>query len=263
LPELWLEVPALRTQNAASFMKTRSKLGLAAGAAVLLLIAVVLMLRITEWVSGHRVRPESPPPTVEATLAHPEGHPADLSKHFNGTLDRSWVPGFEAGNNLESLPRGPQELGGVVFDVQGIVQLQGQIWQKQGHRFPQRVDGIRVGRACARVHLLHANSGFADPPGTTVALLVLHYADGTEEQLSINQGEHILDWWVWNNTLPSDLNTVVAWTGENPAVAQRGKKIRLLRTSFENPKPDLRLETIDYVSAMEGGAPFLVALTTE
>lgn len=244
-------------------MRTSAKLGLAVVCAMVLLIAVILLLRLTYWVAGQQGRPRSEQPAAESPVTAAASSAVDLSQYFNGTLDKSWVPGFEAGNNLASLPRGRQELGGVVFDIQGIVQLQGQVWEKQGHRFPQRVDGIHIGRSCARLHLLHANSGSADPPGTTVAMLVLHYADGTEEQLPINQGEHILDWWVWKDTMPSDLNTVIAWTGENPAVTQRGKKIRLLRTTFENPKPDLKLVTLDYVSAMAGGAPFLLALTAE
>jgi hypothetical protein len=189
--------------------------------------------------------------------------PVNLAKHFNGELTRCWVPDSEAENHLANLAPGRQELGGVEFEIRGVVQLQGQIWQKRGHRLPNRADGIRVGRACTRLHLLHANSGFADPPGTTVAMLVLHYADGTQEQMDIRQGEQVLDWWAGNNTPPSDMNTVIAWTGENPAAARQGKNVRLLRTTFDNPKPASPIATVDYVSALAAGAPFLVALTVE
>jgi hypothetical protein len=39
--------------------------------------------------------------------------------------------------------------------------------------------------------------------------------------------------------------------------------VRLCRTTFENPQPGKVIATIDYVSAMAGSAPFLVALTVE
>jgi hypothetical protein len=162
------------------------------------------------------------------------------------------------------LPTGRQEFGGVVFDVQGLIQLQGQCWVKRGYILPERVDGIPVHRAAGRVHILHANSGFGDPLGTTVASLVLHYTDGAQATLDIRHRENVLDFWTWGHvTNPTDTNTVVTWSGESPATTRRGFGVRLCRTTFLNPQPGKALETIDYVSAMAGSAPFLVALTVE
>jgi hypothetical protein len=113
--------------------------------------------------------------------------------------------------------------------------------------------------------LLHANSAFDDAPGTTVARLVLRYTDGQQDEIPIRQGQDILDWWVWPNAKPThtDPNTVVAWTGQNPATASRGLKVRLCKTAFVNPHPTNEVQTIDYVSSMAGSAPFMVALTVE
>jgi hypothetical protein len=189
--------------------------------------------------------------------------PADLSAHTNGVLHTSWLPNEDPGNNLATLPTGRQELGGVVFDVQGLIQLQGQCWVKRRYVLPEKITGIPVHRAGRKVHILHANSGFGDPTGTTVARLVLHYSDGQQSTLDILHRVNVLDYWAWKPETPRDTNTVVAWTGESPATAKRGFGVRLCRTTFQNPYPNKRIETIDYVSAMAGSAPFLVALTVE
>jgi|ERR1051326_5084874 hypothetical protein len=156
-----------------------------------------------------------------------------------------------------------QEFGGVLFEVQGLIQLQGQCWVKRGYVLPERVPGIPVHHTAQRVHILHANSGFGDPLGTPVARLVLNYQDGNQSDLEIRHRENVLDFWAWKPAIPEDTNTVVAWTGESPATKRRGFGVRLCRTTFENPYPSKLIETIDYVSTMAGSAPFLVALTVE
>jgi hypothetical protein len=187
----------------------------------------------------------------------------NLSQHTNGVLHTSWLPNEDPGNNLASLPTGRQEIGGVIFDIQGLIQLQGQCWVKRGYVLPERVDGIPVHRHSHFIHILHANSGFGDPRGTVVASLILHYSDGQQAQLDIRHRENVLDFWAWHpETLP-DTNAIVAWEGRSPATTRRGFGIRLCRTTFSNPQPQKMIETIDYVSAMAGSAPFLVALTIE
>ena len=189
----------------------------------------------------------------------------DLSGHFNGSLDAVWVPGFDRGSHLASLPHGRHLFADVPFQVDGVIQLQGQAWKSNGYPFPEQVTGISVNGLCHRIHLLHANSAFTDPPGTVVARLVLNYRDGSRQDFAIRQNEQILDWWVWpsQKRKPTDRNTVVAWTGQNPATAARGLGLRMFKTAFVNPHPDREVQTIDYVSGMAGSAPFMVGLTLE
>jgi hypothetical protein len=151
----------------------------------------------------------------------PEFKPVDLTRHTNGVLHSSWLPNEDPGNNLAAVPTGRQEFGGVVFDVQGLIQLQGQCWVKRGYKLPERVARMAVGRTCRRVHILHANSGFGDPIGTTVASLVLHYTDGAQAELEIQHLVHVLDFWDYKGQMPSDANTVIAWKGESPADSAR------------------------------------------
>ncbi len=201
--------------------------------------------------------------------AHPVGHgefvTVDLSAYFNGGLDKSWTPAY--GNNyLTGLGEGRRVLKDVPFEIHGVVQLQGGEWKRRGYSYPEIIEGIRVVAVASRIHILHANSAFDDPRGTTVASLILHYADGDRVQFDIRQGLEVLDWWEWPRSpmkRPTDPNTVVAWTGSNPAAEHQGARIRLFDTAFVNPHPEKEIQSVDYVSAMATSAPFMVALTLE
>ena len=188
----------------------------------------------------------------------------DLGAHSNGDLSTSWTPAY-GNNHLQQLGPAKRVLKQVPFDIRGVVQLQGALWKGKGYSLPERVDGIPAGAICRWIHILHANSAFADPLGTTVATLVLHYTDGEQARFQIQEGVHCLDWWAWpkGRTKVSDPNTVVAWTGRNPPATHQGAKLRLFKTAFANPQPAKQIKSIDYVSAMAGSAPFMVAMTLE
>jgi RNA polymerase sigma factor (sigma-70 family) len=189
----------------------------------------------------------------------------NLANYFSGNIATNWTPVYGRQNNLAALGRGRRVLEGVPFEIQGVVQLQGLNFKQQGFRFPERVEGIPVAATARKIHLLHANSGFADPAGTPVATLVLHYFDGQQTEFPLLQEVHFLDWWEWPNATkrPTDTQTVVAWSGSNPAAELQGATIRLFATTFLNPEPGKEIQSIDYVSAMTNGAPFMVALTLE
>lgn len=184
---------------------------------------------------------------------------------YNGRLDKSWNPAYD-NNSLAALGEGRRVLNHIPFEIQGVVQLQGTEWKRRGYTYPESVEGIRVATVGRRIHILHANSAFANPPRTTVASLVLHYADGEQARFDIRQGVEVLDWWDWPRApvkRPTGANTVVAWTGSNPAAESQGARIRLFDTVFTNPHPEKVIQTIDYTSAMAGSAPFMLGLTIE
>jgi len=201
------------------------------------------------------------------------GHPGekrtfvavDLSAYCNGGLDKSWTPAY-GNNDLAAIGKGRRVLKRVPFEVQGVIQLQGKEWKQRGYTYPESVEGIRVGTVGSCIHILHANSAIADPPGTSVASLVLHYSDGDETRFDIRQGVEVLDWWDWPrapNKRPTGTNTVIAWKGSNLAAEHQGAGIRLFETVFVNPHPEKEIRSVDYTSAMAGSAPFMVALTIE
>src|SRR5206468_2370630 len=95
--------------------------------------------------------------------------------------------------------------------------------------------------------------------------LVLHYSDGAETEIKIRFTEHVLGWWgrISHPDKTTDRHTSLAWTGSNPVASGRGFRLCIYKTTFENPRPTVPIESIDYVSAMGNAAPFMIALTLE
>jgi hypothetical protein len=63
---------------------------------------------------------------------------------------------------------------------------------------------------------------------------------------------------------PSLAPPKIAWRGANKQAAAQGKKIRLYLATWENPKPEKKVKTIDFTTTKETPcAPFCVAITAE
>ena len=215
-------------------------------------------------------RPAQPKTQTDARPHHPIAprtaetpvNLIDLSKHYNAALNDSWHTGGISGNDLSSVPQGVQEFAGVKFDVRGLVQLSGKSAAEQlSVRFPKEVKNIRMGRACRQLHLLQA-AGWPSPVGTQIGSYVVHYQDGTTEQIPIIYGKHVRDWWS-QRTDPAVTDSEVAWKGTNAASKSSNTTLELYKTTWKNPRPDAVIESLDYISAMTPSAPFLLALTAE
>ena len=191
----------------------------------------------------------------------------DLTDYYNGSLTRGWIPssqfGTTAERNLGELPQGVQKLGGVSFDVRGVIQLAGHslIVVLRGS-FPVQVKGVRIGQPCHRLHFLQG-TGWRAPEGTAIGRYVIHYADGRQQAVPLIYGENVRDWWFNPKLEETTKNAVVAWTGSNPAVRDRGQALRLYKFTWENPWPDTAIESLDLVSENSNSSPFLIALTVE
>jgi hypothetical protein len=55
----------------------------------------------------------------------------------------------------------------------------------------------------------------------------------------------------------------VAWIGSHAAARLHGLQTRLIKYTWENELPDAEITSIDFVSAVENPAPFLVAITVD
>ena len=73
----------------------------------------------------------------------------------------------------------------------------------------------------------------------------------------------VWDWWQVTQNV-TDPRSKVAWRGSNPAAKASGKGLILFKLTWENPRPEVEVVSVDFESAMrQGSAPFLVALTAE
>ena len=195
-------------------------------------------------------------------------------------------------NDLADLPSGLHKFAGVEFDVRGVIQLDGQTLREEGGKYPERVDGIPVNRKIYRMHVLHA-AGWQAPKNAVIGAYVLHYADGSQKEFEIVYGKHVLDWWRYDDLPLDPENTQTAWTGFNDmarnmvdsgpearivdganrllqsfglsklSAQEVSGPLRLFKTAWDNPQPDIEVESIDYVSKMTDSAPFLIAITVE
>jgi hypothetical protein len=185
----------------------------------------------------------------------------DLTDYYNAPLTESWHSPKEAHNDLSELPRGPQNFGGILFDVRGLIQIG--TGAANGLAYPNHIYDIPVGYRCKRLHFLQATVFSASArPGDEMGSYVFHYADGRQVELPILTGKDIGDWW----SLPDEqgMNAVVAWTGANPSARKNGSSIRLFHASWDNPHPEVAIRRLDFISDKPTpGAPFLVAITAE
>jgi hypothetical protein len=184
----------------------------------------------------------------------------DLSDHYNASLDDDWFQ--HPGHDLQDVPKGVQMLGGVAFDVRGLIQLAGtQSLDVSGVVFPEAVTGIRVNRKGRRLHFLQA-CGWSADEGAQLGEYVIHYADGQTRSAPILYQRNVLDWWVGaEDAHPTEAQEV--WRGSNPATRAVDMATHLIKYTWENPLPDVEVQTIDFVSDVIAAAPHLVAVTVE
>ena len=190
----------------------------------------------------------------------------DLTGKYYSPLTEQWHPNAsglpENENHLGSLPRGIQTFNGVEFDVRGVIQVNGTAAEFAGAAFPDSANGIKIGKKCKRLHFLHA-TGWSSDDGTAIGKYVLHYAGGQTATLDIIYGVDLRDWWVGSDGNKQIKSATVAWTGSSPAADAVGSSIRLFKRTYDNPKPELEIQTLDFVSTKAESAPFLVAITAE
>ena len=104
-------------------------------------------------------------------------------------------------------------------------------------------------------------TGWRTEDGTVLGKYVLHYAGGETAAVNIVYGTDVRDWWTSSGEPSETKSAKVAWTGSNPAAQATGASLRLFERTYDNPKPELLIESVDFVSAHSDSAPFLVAVT--
>jgi WD40 repeat protein/serine/threonine protein kinase len=183
----------------------------------------------------------------------------DLSAHYNRSLAKGGFLG-SIENDLSQLPQGLREFEETLFDVRGIVAVGGLC--PDGREWPPEVMNIRVGAKCRTLDFLQATI-FDVQSEARVGSYVLHYVDGQATELPLVYGKDLRNWWTVPGEPNETPNATVVWTGNTPLAAANGKTIRLWKRTYENPRPDVEIAHLDFVSAMAFPAPFVVAITIE
>jgi hypothetical protein len=183
-----------------------------------------------------------------------------LKGHTNVKMDENLHSDRFENNNLKSLPTGKQKMGDVEFEIgEGVLQLASSNVATK----PSKIEGIKVGRTLKKLHFLHA-TGYSTEPETLIGKYVINYDDKTTAEVEIRYGVDVVDWWAYpNQEAPSKGKAV--WEGENEASKGFEAKIKLYLMTWENPKPDKKVVTIDFVAPNpeQAAAPFCVAITAD
>jgi WD40 repeat protein len=225
------------------------------------------VLAMTGWINLPVAAAGKMTPPAHLPTRDPAAGPdqVDLSSAYNATLGETWQPVTRLADvdlTLSAMPPGLQEIGGIVFDVRGIVQLRRAApdIQRGWFGYPTSVR-ISLGRSFDRMHVLHATT-HAERPGIVIGTYHLYYAEGGQHTFEIVGGRDLDDWTVTGpdpGAAPSE--AAVAWTAPRPAGEARF--LRLFHRTYTNPHPDRAVVGIEFSSAMRKSGPFLVAITVD
>ena len=166
-------------------------------------------------------------------------------------------------------PQNPQRtLGGIPFRLDRLILVgPGETSNGRGVRVPVQpeVDGIPINQKARRLHFLQGTH-WHPRDGLLIGRYVVNYADGTRLSIPIRYGQDVVDWWTVDDGSSVAAQTRLAWVGSNGAAG--GRPIRLFLKSWENPRPQVLIRSVDMVTGSqspgrEAPALFLVGLTVE
>jgi hypothetical protein len=163
---------------------------------------------------------------------------------------------------------GRQVIDGVPLLIEGNVVLYGRMLAERAHGAarinPHVIRGVQVGRAFDELHLVHV-AMWEDFDRRPIAIIKLHYRDGTTADLPVVFGAHLrggLRMPTEENETLADPDSKIIWRGPGPGTTQFHGLDRLFKSMLRNPSPGKIVDTLDLESAGEPLAGYnLVAAT--
>jgi hypothetical protein len=172
----------------------------------------------------------------------------DLSSLYTHSLSEQWLPA--AGVNLSALPAGVKAYAKSAFDLRGVIHLGG--LDVDG---PDSVE-IPVGMKGRKFHFLQGMYGQAALQ-ETVAAWMIRYANGEHREIPLSCG--------YNVRPLDDAQTGPLVHGEVVVLEPNadGRQVQLARYAFNNPLPEVTVETITLVPVKRDVIPFVAGITLE
>ena len=199
---------------------------------------------------------------IPSVLSNTPSGCVDLSLCYNSLLDDPWSVGGkkEWPVQFSSLKPGLQQWDGMAFDIRGLIRLSAGDLRPFHPELPVAVRNIRVDRRAGHLHFILGSVSAANA-GTVIGNLQVHLADGFQEQIPLKIGE-ALNRSIQRTGYQPILHAAsrVVWRADIPALP--GDMV-LYRHSWANPRPLLKVESLDFSSTMEVGGPMLFAITVE
>lgn len=160
---------------------------------------------------------------------------------------------------------GIREHDGILFDVRGVIQLDGKLQPKsRGVRwirsYPREVANIVVNRPARRLHLLAGTIGRAQV-GEVVAELHLRFANGEKIELRLLYGEHVAA--ADDKAFTSARLHPTSPIAGAPLATPDQVAYSLHHVCLTNPQPNSIIRSLDFISGITLAHPYLLALTVE
>jgi hypothetical protein len=195
-------------------------------------------------------------PTSDPTPAQfvPKGF-IDLGDYYNAGLRTNWLGGEIQDRTLANLPTNVNVFHGVTFRVEGLIQLQGIALKQRAPWYPDSVKGIPVQMTCSNLHFFQGTA-WSVADGSKIGAYVIHFADESQVEFPIIYGTDVRNWSF--NDKDSYQTTKTVWSSK-----QRPIFSRLYASTWRNPKEDVEITSIDFISLETDCAPFLLAITAE
>jgi hypothetical protein len=202
--------------------------------------------------------------SLATARALPPVTPLSLTNFLLADENKDWL----VDGVWQTAPRGrTNELAGVRFWIEGLLQLQGKAAAENGKKFREKVF-LPVPATKTNWQTLHLLGGTAydAEPSVKVAEVIWRYADGTFRRSPLQYGIHLRDWWgraYEDPPVVGDKHSKAVWHGRHEVASRSGKFLRLYLTSLANPDTNRVLKALEFVSGNSRATPFFVGVTLD
>ena len=186
----------------------------------------------------------------------------DLTKYYNVTLTQALHDRNPEGPSLKNLPKGRNKFGGIPFEVSGAIHLYGTgLANIFPDNYPTNVTDIAIGELAEKVHFL-VGAGYNQQPGQRVGSFKINYEDDQSTEVMLIYDQNVRDWW---QPFPGGNTTLhIAWSGLiGPNLQNQPQNGLIYQFSWDNPRAQTPIKSIDFSSALNTTAPFLLGVSVE
>ncbi len=200
-----------------------------------------------------------------AAAANPTNLPPVLPLRYTNAFAEPENKDLRSGGNWAKAPRGSNVLGGVHFEVDGLIQLSSKSSVGSKRDFREFVTLPAPTNRYGSVHLLAATA-WSTEPNRRVADVVWRYADGTSKRSPILYTGHVRDWWRRPFEEPHHVfskfaKCAVIWS--SPDSVKNKAALRAYRVTLANPEPAKPVAFLQLQSAMENASLMVLAVSLD
>lgn len=226
-------------------------------------VTTLLVVALAGAVTLTDARPPTNPPGLGPDS--PTNLPPVVPLRYTNVLAAPENRDLSGGGNWAKAPRGSNFLGGVHFEIDGLIQLAGQISTQQQLGFRDYVSLAIPTNQYGAVHLLAATAWSA-PANRRVADVIWRYTDGSLKRSPILYNGHVRNWWrkpFEEPHLVHSRHAKAAAIWSSPDAEKAGAALRMYRVTLANPEPTRTVAALQIQSAMEYASLMLLAVSLD